>query len=165
MKKIVSISVLLITLTFLSAPALVFADQIPNCCKTKNTIIMTGVADVKDCGGTYDPLEQECTYAKDKYVGSDPTCNLSNLAPDYSTKEWGLICLLSSITTIADWIFTFAMAVVIIFVVMGAFLVVTSAGDAQKVTRGRNYILYAAIGMIVSILAKAVPTLVRNILG
>lgn len=151
MKKVLSAIVLLITIVFLSAPILVFADeQIPNCCRVSRTIEVNGT-----------------TYTKGDTVGNEATCNLDGgtAAPSKTTKDWGLVCLLSTVGVIADWIFTFSMAIVIIFVVMGAFFLVTSTGDAQKVTKGRNYILYAAVGMIVALLAKAVPALVKNLLG
>src|SRR4030042_927555 len=137
MKKTLSIFVLLTTIVFLSAPILVSAadEEIPNCCRVSRTIEVGGVS-----------------YSKGNTVGGDSTCNLGITGVTHQqTKDWGLVCLLSTVGVIADWIFTFAMAIVIIFVVMGAFLVVTSAGDAQKVTRGRNYILYAAVGMVVAL--------------
>lgn len=151
MKKIISLSVLLTLFVFLSAPILVLAadEEIPNCCKVSRTLIVDSV-----------------TYTKGNTVGGETTCNLGITgATHQQTKNWGLVCLLSSIGVIADWIFTFSMAIVIIFVVMGAFILVTSVGDAQKITKGRNYILYAAIGMVIALLAKAVPALVRNLIG
>jgi len=40
-----------------------------------------------------------------------------------------------------------------------------SAGSPEKVSSGRQYIMYAAIGLIVGLLAKAIPSLVRMIAG
>jgi len=40
-----------------------------------------------------------------------------------------------------------------------------AAGAPEKVTSGRNYIMYAALGLIVGLLAKAIPGLVRMIAG
>jgi len=40
-----------------------------------------------------------------------------------------------------------------------------SSGVPEKVTSGRNYILYAAIGLVVGLLSKALPALVKLISG
>jgi len=40
-----------------------------------------------------------------------------------------------------------------------------SAGDTTKVSSGRNYIMYAAIGLIVGFLAKAIPAIVKLAVG
>lgn len=153
MKNIVFPLVLLTLLTVLLAPILANAqEKIPNCCQLSRTITLEGV-----------------DYEKDQYVGGEGTCNLvagdGALTGKYKTKEWGLLCLLSSVYAITDWIFTFLMVVVGVFVILGAFGLVTSAGDPEKIKKGKNYILYAAIGMIVGLLAKAVPSLIGSLLG
>ena len=149
MRKISLIFFLIILLTTLLAPTLIIAqEKVPNCCELSRTITLEGD-----------------TYAKGKTVGSEDVCTLTDSAPKYNTKDWGLICLLSTIYVITDWIFTFLMVVVGIFVIIGAFTLVTSAGAPDKVVKGRNYILYAAIGMVVALLAKAVPALVRSLFG
>jgi len=77
----------------------------------------------------------------------------------------GSCCLLDTIYTITDWVFYLATAVAIIFIVLGAFSIITAGGSPEKVTSGRNYILYAVIGLIVGLMAKGIPALARAILG
>jgi hypothetical protein len=77
----------------------------------------------------------------------------------------GSCCLLDTIYTVTDWIFYLATAVAIIFIVLGAFSIITAGGSPEKVTSGRNYILYAVIGLIVGLMAKGIPALARAILG
>jgi len=67
--------------------------------------------------------------------------------------------------SITDWIFVILVGLAGIFVIIGAMNLLTSAGDPAKVTSGRNYIMYAAIGLVVGLLSKAVPALVRLISG
>ena len=62
-------------------------------------------------------------------------------------------------------IFIGLMILVIIMVLMGAFKLMTAAGDTAKVTAGRNQIMYAAIGLIVALVAKAVPSIVSALFG
>jgi len=149
MKKIIPALVFLSLLAVLLVPILVEAqEKVPNCCRLSRSITL-----------------DEVTYEKDKTAGSEDICYLTGHAPDYKTKEWGLLCLLSSVYVITDWIFTFLMALVGVMIILGAFTIATAAGSPEKLNKGKNYILYAAIGMMVAILAKAVPALIRSLLG
>ena len=110
-------------------------------------------------------------------VGSPDTCTLSrdltvitgDLACDgvlpVSVTDHGMCCLMNTLYNITDWIFVILVALVAIFVIMGAFTILTGAGAPEKITSGRNYILYAAIGLLVAFLAKAIPGIVKVISG
>ena len=76
-----------------------------------------------------------------------------------------MFCVMNTLYSITDWIFVILVALAGIFVIIGAFTLLTAAGSPEKVTSGRNYILYAAIGLIVGLLAKAIPSLVRMVSG
>ena len=146
MKKIIST---LLLASFFLIPALAFAQEtIPNCCELSRTITLEGT-----------------TYDKGKTAGNEDICNLTNAAPNYKTRDWALLCLLSSVYVITDWIFTFLMVFVGLMIIMGALTLTTSAGEAEKVRKGRNYIIFAAIGMLVGLLAKAVPAFIRSLMG
>ena len=84
---------------------------------------------------------------------------------DSTTYTCGACCLLDTVYTITDWIFYLVFAVAIIFIIMGAFTIVTAGGSPEKVTAGRNYILYAVIGILVGLAAKGIPAIARAILG
>ncbi len=84
---------------------------------------------------------------------------------EYYDGVCGICCLLSGVLYATDIIFTGLVALVIVFVLMGAFAIVTAAGAAEKVNKGRDYILYAGIGLGAALLARAVPALVKFILG
>jgi len=62
-------------------------------------------------------------------------------------------------------IFVFLLAIAVIMIIMGAFSFVTAGGDPEKTMKARNYIMYAAIGIAVALLAKAVPAMVKMIVG
>jgi len=49
-------------------------------------------------------------------------------------------------------------------IVVGAFNIITAGGAPDKVTAGRNYILYALIGMVVAFFAKAIPAIVAALI-
>ena len=147
MKKIISV---LLLASFLLTPALTFAQEtIPNCCELSRTIELDGEK-----------------YEEGWTVGNEDTCNLTpGEAPDKETKDWGLLCLLSSVYVVTDWIFTFLMVFVGVMIIMGALTLTTSAGEAEKVHKGRNYIIFAGIGMLVGLLAKAIPAFIRSLMG
>lgn len=103
-----------------------------------------------------------CEITKDvltKYGCSTGAC-------DFSTGEnCGLCCLLNSVITVTDWVFVFIMIVVSLMIIIGAFNYVTSGGDPGKTASGRNYIMYAAIGLVIALFAKAIPYVVMLLVG
>jgi hypothetical protein len=52
-----------------------------------------------------------------------------------------------------------------IMVLVGAFQMMTSAGEPEKYTQGRKTILWAAVGLVVALLATSVVTLIKSIFG
>jgi hypothetical protein len=80
-------------------------------------------------------------------------------------EKYGMCCLVNTIYSVTDWIFYILMAFVGIMIVIGAFTIITAGGSPDKVTAGRNYILYAVIGMVVAFFARAIPTIVKAVVG
>jgi len=147
MKKILPGLVLLSLLAVLVVPQIASAQAPPECCKIRRAItIDTEVAKVGDIVG-----------AKDGY------CPIGTIT--VPTEKWGLFCVINTINTIVDWIFVVLIALVVIFVMMGAINILLAGGDPEKVGTGRNYIMFAAIGLIVALLARAVPAIVKAVMG
>ncbi len=63
------------------------------------------------------------------------------------------------------WFLNIIIAIAVIMVLVGAFSLVTSGGDAKKVEKGRNTILWGVGGVAVALLAKAIVDLVGNLVG
>ncbi len=82
-----------------------------------------------------------------------------------SNPDWGAVCTLNMLNVVLNWIFAALMIFVIIMVLLGAFSLMSAAGDPAKVAKGRNQIMYAAIGLIVALLARAFPSLVQVLFG
>lgn len=99
-----------------------------------------------------DPGIPECKYVLDKecFYATEQIC--------------GLCCLISTIYYAADWVFTFLVIIVILFVLWGASDILQAAGEPEKMNKGRNRIIYAALGLAIALLAKAVPAVVKFIL-
>jgi hypothetical protein len=79
--------------------------------------------------------------------------------------DWGLICLIATVHYVTNWIFYLIMIIVMVMVLYGAFIFLTSSGDPTKTARATKTITFAVIGLIVALLARAVPSAVRYITG
>ena len=66
---------------------------------------------------------------------------------------------------IVSFLYTIAIPITVIMVLVGAFQMMTSGGDPQKFSDGRKTITYAAIGFAVILIAGSLVTLIKNILG
>lgn len=64
--------------------------------------------------------------------------------------------LQSVVTEILKAIIAAAGIVAVIFIIIGGINYMTSAGDAQKVEKGKKTIIYAAIGLVICALAFAI---------
>ncbi len=71
----------------------------------------------------------------------------------------------TSLCAITNWLFYFLILLAVIFIIWAAFKYLTAAGDPEKVKSASHALLYAAIAIVVGILAKAVPSLVGSIIG
>jgi len=152
MKKIVSALTLIGFLGILLVPLMTSAQTPPKeCCVIKRAITFEGVS----CSA--DSIAAPSATAASA-CGTGAYCTNSEQA-------WGMFCLMNTLYNITDWIFVILVGLAGIFVIIGAMNLLTSAGDPAKVTSGRNYIMYAAIGLVVGLLSKAVPALVRLISG
>ena len=81
------------------------------------------------------------------------------------TSAWGMISLLNSVGIAVNWIFTILIVIAVLFVLFGAFKILTSGGSAEKINTGRSYILYAIIGLALALLSRAIPSVVSVLLG
>ena len=63
------------------------------------------------------------------------------------------------------WMFWGLIVVSIAMFLVGGYIYATSAGEAEKVGQATKTLTYAAIGIVVAIVAKGVPLLVGSFLG
>ena len=137
-KKIVACTALAGLLVVFALPALA-QGSIPQSCKIKHDLSgLTGIT---------------CPA-----VGA--VCNFNDAA--YSC---GMCCLMNTIYNVTNWIFLILIAVAVFYVILGAFNFVTAGGNTEQTGAARNYIMYAAIGILVALLAKAVPAIVKLAVG
>ena len=150
MKRIFLIAATFLLVSVIVIPAVSLAQDSPlRCCKLNREVKFEGV-----------------TYNKNDRAGSGGvgTCTLTG--GEYKeTKSWTLVCLLSTIIVVTDWIFAFAIGLVSLLVIFGAYTITTAAGDPTKMKSGRNYIMYALLGFVLALFSKAIPDLVTALMG
>ena len=91
-----------------------------------------------------------------------------NLPPDaYRLPTTGIPIegkgILGLIELVTSWTFAIFTAVSVIFIVMSAFEFVTAQGDPAKITKARQSLIFAVIGIAIALMAFAIPRVVRNI--
>ncbi|MFH0792294.1 MAG: pilin, partial [bacterium] len=64
---------------------------------------------------------------------------------------------------IAGFIFWVAIILVPIMIIIGAFIILTAAGDPEKIKKAMNIFLYTAIGVILVLTARALASVINNI--
>lgn len=84
--------------------------------------------------------------------------NIVNVAND-ENAVWRTIDVLTNL------VFTALLVLAVFLILGGAFTLLTSAGDEGKIKTGRNYIMYAIVGIAVAFIAKALVNLVKRQLG
>jgi hypothetical protein len=73
---------------------------------------------------------------------------------------------LSVATAVGGFIFwDIAMPFSIIMVLVGAFQLMTSAGEPEKVSQGRKTIMYAAIGFAIALIAGGITNIIKSFIG
>jgi len=92
----------------------------------------------------------------------DPACSDGATV---SIETLGACCAINSVYKIANVIFIVLVALSIVFFLLGAGTLVIAAGAPEKVASGRNYILYAIIGLAAAFLARAVPAVAKFFIG
>ena len=151
MRKIISVLILVILLVVLVFPTIALAQlNIKECCTLRKTIKIDTV-----------------TCNKDEVAAPDAAA-ATDCAGAYcvaSADIWGMFCMLSTLYRITDWVSYILFAIVGVMIIIGAFTITTAGGAPDKVSSGKNYIMYAVIGLVVAMFARAIPALVKAVIG
>jgi len=73
--------------------------------------------------------------------------------------------LADKVCLIAQWLFTFLIILAVIFVIWAAFRYLTAAGDPEKVKKANHSLIYAAVAVLVAVIAKGFPYIIGNFFG
>jgi len=148
-KKILTVLFLGVLVAGIILPEVILAQVGPaDCCKLRRNV----------------PEIEKCKDAKNKVVGPE-TPVACPWAVDIKTEDWGMCCLLGTVYYVTDWIFLFLVLIAVIMLVIGGFIMVIAMGDVEKLTTGRNYIMLAIAGLVLALVARVIPAVVRAIIG
>lgn len=90
-------------------------------------------------------------------------------AASAATAPTSTITSVSDITTllcgILNWVFWGLIVVGIIMFLMGGYRYATSSGDPEGVSKANKTLLYAAIAIVVALVARGVPVFIGSIFG
>ena len=90
---------------------------------------------------------------------TDPT-TLGTTGPVTNTTS-----LVSTILGLVNWVAWFVALVAVLFGLYSGILFITAGGDEAKVTKAKNILLYAIVGIVVAILAFSIVSISRSIVG
>lgn len=100
------------------------------------------------------------SFAAPVIVSAVDVCSGGNDSSLYcQNKSEGETKVKSTIGNVTNLLLMAVGAISIIMIVVGGILFALSNGDSSRVTKARNTVLYAAIGLIVSLLASAIVNL------
>lgn len=68
------------------------------------------------------------------------------------------------VTSIVNWLLGITSAVVIIFLVYGGIMYITSSGDENQIEKSKKIITYAIIGLFLVLVSYSVVTTLNNII-
>jgi len=155
MKKKILTLALIGLLVGIFAPMLISAQGSPDSCniRTDPTQVLQNDLGTVDCMAA---------------VGGYPA-GTAGYSEDYDSGT-GVVsgatcCLFSTLLYATRWMSMLLMVVVVLLIIMGAFNITTSGGDADKIGKGRDYIIYALVGLAVALLAFGLPYIIREIMG
>jgi len=66
---------------------------------------------------------------------------------------------------IVDWLFTILLIIAVIWLILAAYYFVTAQGDPDRISKARNMVLYALIGVLVAFAARGLVLLIERIVG
>jgi len=73
--------------------------------------------------------------------------------------------LLDKIDLVTNFIFVILLVAAVIFIILGAFQFVTAGGKPESISEARQKIIYAIVGIVIALFAKAIPAVITNFLG
>ena len=69
------------------------------------------------------------------------------------------------IQAIVKWVYIIFFIIAVLFILFAAFTYLTAQGDPEKVKNARDQIIYAAIAIIVALIAVSVDTIISTFLA
>lgn len=86
-----------------------------------------------------------------------PSTNINNI--NSVVGQGGLLC------RVAGLIFLVLMVLTVIFIILAAFKYLTAGGDPEKVKTANYQLVYAAIALVIALVARGLPNIIATFIG
>ncbi len=110
-------------------------------------------------------LTGEGTTVGEHPSGSNLDLTSNQAGGENTAGDHGLICVFAIIKFITRIVFFVLTAIATLFIAVAAFLFVTSGGNPSKSNKAKSMLVYAIIGLVVAGIARAIPAIVRGVVG
>jgi ABC-type bacteriocin/lantibiotic exporter with double-glycine peptidase domain len=101
-------------------------------------------------GAAFDPFANSCA----------PPADQTAVCKDRGTNKFSAV-----VKTIVNSLLYILAAVSVVVIIIAGITYTTSGGDSAMVTKAKNTLLYAVVGLVVAILAYAIVNYVINAFG
>ncbi|MCX6789613.1 MAG: pilin [Candidatus Gribaldobacteria bacterium] len=182
MKKIFAILILMVLAVSLIAPVAVLAqkEKLKDCCTIRQDMSWkkgTIYTACNEAGCTGTPIDCSvspyCSLTKNDTLGdaktgvgvSCPTPTTPDAFVKRGSAQWGMICIVNTVMYATNWIFYLMMIAVVIMFVIAAAMFMMSGGDAEKTKGAKGMMVYAIIGLVIALIAKLIPSIVKLVVG
>lgn len=131
---------------------------LPNNCLAGNDNCMT---DGNGDGDWVDPEDhpcEECWCDIDDDGQNNAMCVGAITAV---TKNWGTCCIVDAIYNVTDWVFYLLLIGVTLAVIIAGFFFLTAGGDPNKVRSAQTSLLYGGVGLILALLSRTIPAIIK----
>lgn len=78
------------------------------------------------------------------------------------TTVGGLVDILRNVVR---WVYIIFFVLAVLFILLAAFNYLTAGGEAEKITKAKNQLIYAVVAIVVALLAVGFETIIRNFLA
>ncbi len=167
MKKILAILVIGVLAALLAPVAVeaVMSRTTTNCCKIARTFHFDGMDwNSGHCYGEIGGTDTYCVTPGGKVLCTFTTGGYDAGKGTEARTNWGGGCILNTVYRITDLIFMILIIIAVIIGLAGGYNILTAGGNAEKVNKGRDLILYAILGMVVAFFARAIPSIVAMVI-
>lgn len=134
----------------------------PNPCQSPDTCTTGGESCVEEFGSDWEEIEGDCPEGQicchqkggpnNGWIGP-----LKNPLDAETLQE--------AIDALLDFFFYLAIALGPLMIIYGAFLIMTAAGDADKINKGKAVISWTLVAIAIILLAKGLPSIIKGALG
>jgi len=83
---------------------------------------------------------------------------------DRNTGKWGVVCVVNTVNTVADWAFFILISIAFVFILFAGFLFMTAGTNPENKGKAGQMIGAALVGIVIALLSRVIPSVITGIL-